>query len=36
MKHYKYSENKAYEVIDLMSPEHLQELKEAYETGGRS
>ena len=36
MKHYKYSENKAYEVIDLMSQAQLQELQEAYETGGRS
>jgi hypothetical protein len=36
MKHYKYSENKAYAVIDLMSPDQLQELKQAYETGGRS
>ena len=36
MKHYKYSEKKAYEVIDLMSSTQLQELQEAYDTGGRS
>ena len=36
MKHYKYSEKKAYEVIDLMSQTQLQELQAAYETGGRS
>lgn len=36
MKHYKYSEKKAYEVHDLLSEDQIKELVEAYQTGGRN
>jgi len=36
MKHYKYSEKKAYEVLDLFTPMQLEELRLSYEAGGRN
>ena len=36
MKHYNYSEKKAYEVLTILSPKQLIELQQAYEHGGRS
>jgi len=36
MKHYKYSEKRAYEVLNILSPKQLIELQEAYEKGGRN
>jgi hypothetical protein len=36
MKHYKYSERRAFEVLNILSPKQLIELQEAYERGGRN
>jgi hypothetical protein len=36
MKHYKYSEKRAYEVINILSPTQIEEIRASYETGGRS
>ena len=36
MKHYKYSEKRAYEVLSILSPKQVIELQEAYEKGGRN
>lgn len=36
MKHYKYSEKKAYEVIDILTPMQVEEIARSYDTGGRS
>src|SRR5210317_105426 len=36
MKHYKYSEKKAYEVIDILSDDNIKELIETYHEGGRN
>ena len=36
MKHYKYSEKKAYEVLDILSDDNIKELIEAYHEGGRN
>ena len=36
MKHYKYSKERAYEVIDLLKPQQIEEIRLKYETGGRS
>jgi len=36
MKHYKYSEKRAHEVLNILSPKQLIELQEAYEKGGRN
>ena len=36
MKHYKYSDKKAYEVISLLTPNQIEEIKQSYETGGRN
>jgi len=35
-KYYKYSEQKAYEIIDMLPPELIQELRTKFETGGRN
>lgn len=35
-KHYKYSEQKSYEVMDLLSPDQIECLKRIYDTGGRN
>lgn len=34
--HYKYSESKALEVIDLLTPSQIDEIKSQYDLGGRS
>lgn len=36
MNHYKYSEKKAYEVLNILTPKQLIELQQAYDRGGRS
>lgn len=36
MRHYKYSEKRAYEVINILSPTQIEEIRASYETGGRS
>jgi hypothetical protein len=36
MKHYKYSEKRAHEVLSILSPKQVIELQEAYEKGGRN
>jgi hypothetical protein len=36
MKHYKYSEKRANEVLNILSPKQVIELQEAYEKGGRN
>jgi hypothetical protein len=36
MKHYNISQNKAYEVHDLLSNTAIEEIRLSYETGGRS
>jgi hypothetical protein len=36
MKHYKYSEKRAYEVLDILTQAQVEELRRAYDTGGRS
>jgi len=36
MNHYKYSEKKAYEVIELLSDDNIKELIEIYQEGGRN
>ena len=36
MKHYKYSERRAFEVLNILSQKQLIELQEAYERGGRN
>ena len=36
MKHYKYSEKKAYEVLDILSDDNIKELIETYQEGGRN
>ena len=36
MRHYKYSEKRAYEVLDIFTPYHIDQLRQAYDTGGRS
>lgn len=35
-KHYKYSEQKAYEVMDLLSPEQIESIRRQYDVGGRN
>ena len=35
MKHYKYSEKRAYEIIELLTPNQIEEIRLSYETGGR-
>lgn len=35
-KHYKYSEQKAYEVMDLLSPEQIESIRTQYDVGGRN
>jgi hypothetical protein len=34
--HYKYSEQKAYEVMDILTPNQIEEIRLIYETGGRN
>lgn len=36
MKHYKYSEKKAFEALGILSILQMEELRLAYETGGRN
>jgi hypothetical protein len=36
MKHYKYSKQKAYEVISLLKPEQIEDIRRQYDTGGRN
>jgi len=36
MNHYKYSEKKAYEVLNILTPKQLIELQQAYDKGGRN
>jgi len=36
MKHYKYSEKRAHEALNILSQKQLIELQEAYEKGGRN
>ena len=36
MNHYKYSEKKAYEVLNILTPKQLIELPQAYDKGGRN
>lgn len=36
MKHYKYSEKRALEALNILSPKQVLELQEAYERGGRN
>lgn len=35
-KHYKYSEQKAYEILDLLSPEQIDSIRKQYDVGGRN
>lgn len=35
-KHYKYSEKRAYEIIDLLTQDQINEIKTLYEIGGRN
>jgi hypothetical protein len=35
MKHYNYSETKAYEVISILTPAQIEEIRLSYDTGGR-
>jgi hypothetical protein len=34
--HYKYSERKVYEIMDILTPEQIEEIRLQYDTGGRS
>jgi hypothetical protein len=34
-KHYKYSEKRAYEILQLLTPNQIEEIRLSYETGGR-
>ena len=36
MKHYNYSKQKAYDVIPLLKPEQIEEIRRQYDTGGRN
>lgn len=36
MEHYKYSEKRAMEVLNILSPKQLIELQQAYDKGGRN
>lgn len=36
MKHYKYTEQKVHEIMDLLTPEQINAIKVKYETGGRN
>jgi hypothetical protein len=36
VNHYKYSERKVYEIMDLLTPEQIEEIRLQYDTGGRS
>jgi len=36
MAEYNYSSDKARQVVELFSPEHLNKLKQKYDTGGKS
>lgn len=36
MKHYKYSERKVYEIIDILTPEQIESIRIQYDTGGRN
>jgi hypothetical protein len=36
MKHYKYSEKRAYEVLDILTQAQVEQIRQAYDTGGRS
>ena len=35
-KHYKYSERKAYEIMDILTPQQIEEIRLRYEVGGRN
>ena len=34
--HYKYSEQKAYEVIDILTPDQIESIRKQYDIGGRN
>ena len=34
-KHYKYSEKRAYDVLTLLTPDQIEDIRKQYETGGR-
>jgi hypothetical protein len=34
--HYKYSERKVYEIMDILTTEQIEEIRLQYDTGGRS
>ena len=36
VNHYKYSERKVYEIMDILTPEQIEEIRLQYDTGGRS
>jgi hypothetical protein len=36
MKHYNYSEKKAFEVLDVLTPLQIEEIRQSYEKGGRN
>lgn len=35
-RHYKYSEQKAYQIMDILKPEQIEEIRQLYQTGGRN
>lgn len=35
-KYYKYSEQKAYEVVDLLTPDQIETIRRQFDTGGRN
>lgn len=35
-KHYKYSEQRAYEVMDILTPDQIESIRKQYDTGGRT
>lgn len=35
-KHYKYSEQKAYEVISILTPDQIEYIRKQYDIGGRN
>ena len=36
MKHYSYSKQKAYDVISILKPEQIEEIRQTYDNGGRN
>jgi len=36
MKHYKYSQQKAFEILDLLTQEQINNIRSLYEEGGKS